>query len=218
MISYDTLSSRGLFWGIVSPIIYALICLRVNRAKLQDVMGAAFIVGFLTSYIAYTTEVFLGSQGMRIGADHQWFGLLAFVALPEECVKLAALIGLARVSVRAASAGLVVACFIGGGFAASENLVYLQRFGADVIATRFLTATAFHVFNAIVMARLFRSANVADENHRIIAALSVAVLLHATYDYLIGQFRQDGGLFVFVLALTVAAGLTTLRTYPSTEG
>jgi RsiW-degrading membrane proteinase PrsW (M82 family) len=128
---------------------------------------------------------------------------------------LAALIGLTHSQRSASRITLIVACFIGCGFAASENLIYLARFGGDVISIRFFTATAFHVFNAIIMARLLVTTSIRDEALRIVCALILPVLLHGTYDYLIGHATTDGGRFVFVLGFAVAAGFTTLRTYPA---
>lgn len=210
----SNLSIDGILWAVLSPTLYGFICIKANRASFLPVLIVAFTVGFLTSYIAYIVELSLARAGLEVGERYAWIGFTALVALPEETVKLAALIGLTHNEVARSRAALIIACFIGCGFAASENLVYLERFGGDVIATRFLTATAFHVFNAILMARLLVTKAVQEHAVRVVLALLIPVLLHGTYDYLVVQATQDGGRFVFVLSFAVAAGFVTLRTYP----
>jgi RsiW-degrading membrane proteinase PrsW (M82 family) len=202
------LSDAGIVWALASPIIYGLVCLKVNRASYNSVLLAAFVVGFLISYVAYLIEVSLSGIGSH-SLTQSWIWFVAFVAVPEEGVKLAALIGLANK--RPAYPPLMVACFIGCGFAASENLIYLQSFGDAVVGARFLTATAFHVFNAIIMARLLASKLLQDESFRIMAALATSVVLHGTYDYFIATPSGNEGPFIFVLCFTIAAGMVTLR-------
>jgi len=210
----NNLSTDSIVWAISSPLIYGFICTKVNRAPLLPVLIASFAVGFLTSYVAYIAEASLALGGFVVGGRHAWIGFTALVALPEETVKLAALIGLTHNEPSRNRATLIIACFIGCGFAASENLVYLTRFGGDVISARFLTATAFHVFNAILMARLLVTKTISEDSLRIALALLVPVLLHGAYDYLAMQGSRDGGQFVFVLGFAVAAGFVTLRAYP----
>jgi len=210
----SNLSPDSIIWAITSPLIYGVICTRVNRATILPMFAAAFAVGFLTSYVAYIAEFSLAVSGFEVGSKHSWIEFSTLVALPEETVKLAALIGLTHNVESRSRASLIMACFIGCGFAASENLVYLSRFGGEVISLRFLTATAFHVFNAILMARLLVTKTVTDDSFRMVLALLIPVFLHATYDYLVVQQAQDGGRFVFVLGFAVAAGFITLRTYP----
>lgn len=199
------LTAESILSALMSPGIYAFVCMKLNGVSFRPILAGAAIVGFLTSYVAFLCEVALHSSG----APSSFFGFLWLVALPEETVKLCALIGLARKS--AGYPLMMLACFIGCGFAASENVVYLQRFGADVIAVRFLTATAFHVFNALIMARLFASTTIRDEHLRIVFALSIPVVLHASYDTLITASGYDGGRYVFVLCFTIAAGVSSLR-------
>jgi RsiW-degrading membrane proteinase PrsW (M82 family) len=210
------LATDGVIWAISSPLVYGFICTKVNRAPLLPILATAFVAGFLTSYVAYITEASLALGGFGVGSRHAWTEFLAFVALPEELVKLAALIGLTHNVESRSRVSFIIACFIGCGFAASENLVYLSRFGGDVISTRFLTATAFHVFNAILMARLLVTKSISDDSFRMILALAIPVLLHGTYDYFVMQEAQDGGKFLFVLGFAVAAGFVTLRAHPMT--
>lgn len=212
-LSLLALSPESLLWATLSPVLYGYICIKANRAQFDPVLIAAFVVGFLTSYVAYVVEASLVEAGFLIPDRLAWFGFSAFVALPEETVKLAALIGLMSTQPSANRVALVVACFIGCGFAASENLIYLARFGGNVISLRLFTATAFHVFNAIIMARLLVTSSIKDGAIRIVFALILPTLLHGTYDYLLGQATNDGGRFVFVLGFAVAAGFTTLRAY-----
>src|ERR1700761_5134272 len=116
------LATESVLWALLSPCGYAFICMRLNGVGFRPILAGAFVVGFLTSYVAFLCEVaFSGS-----GAPSSFFGFLWLVALPEESVKLCALIGLARKNT--AYPLMMLACFIGCGFAASENVVYLQRF------------------------------------------------------------------------------------------
>lgn len=208
------LSVENTIWAISSPLLYGFVCTKVNRAPLLPILIAAFSVGFLTSYIAYLTEASLALSGFSVGHSQTWIGFTAFVALPEEAVKLAALIGLTHNHNFRTRAALIIGSFIGCGFAASENLIYLVRFGSDVISARFLTATAFHVFNAILMGRLLVSKSIKDDSLRIVLSLILPVLLHGTYDALVVRGAQGGGQFVFVLGFAVAAGFVTLRGHP----
>jgi RsiW-degrading membrane proteinase PrsW (M82 family) len=207
-------SADNVTLALFSPLAYGLICLKVNRAKLRPVLAAAFIIGFAASFVAYLAEVILDGAGFFAPKTHLVFTFFIAVALPEETVKLAGLIGLVGENNELRKCGLVVACFIGCGFAASENIVYLQSFGPSAVSARFFTATAFHVYNAIVMARILRGHLIADESLRIVVALLVAVLLHGSYDYLLSSPTLSDGQFVFVLGFAAAAAWQTLRAYP----
>lgn len=209
------LTFGGMLWAMLSPVVYGIICVKANRASFLPTLIVAFTVGFFASYAAYIIELSLAQGGFEVGQRHAWIGFSTLVAIPEETVKLGALIGLLRNGLTRYRPALIIACFIGSGFAAGENLVYLQRFGDGVITTRFLTATAFHVFNAIIMARLLTTKAVREESLRIAFALFVPVVLHGTYDDLVLHATQDGGRFAFVLGFAVAAGMGTLRAYPA---
>lgn len=208
------LSVDGILLAVLSPALYGLICIKANRASFAPTLISAFIVGFTISYAAYIVELLL-SQGTLFKSEQQaWLYFTALVAFPEETVKLAALIGLTHNQVHQNRATLIISCFIGCGFAASENVTYLKQFGESVIAPRFLTATAFHVFNAVIMGRLLINKTVQERALSICYALLFPVILHGTYDYLIIRSSQNGGQFVFILGFAAAAGIVTLRTFP----
>lgn len=206
------------FWSLAaalsSPLIYGAACILVNRGVFKAKFVAAFVAGFAASYIAFLVESVLFNAGIVIAPSRLFFGFLTLVAVPEEVVKLAALLGLATSASHLKNMGLLLACFIGCGFAASENVIYLEQFGSSVLVIRFFTATAFHAFNAILMARIVQTNSIADESMRIVAALTIAVLMHGAYDYFLTQSAQDGGRFMFVLAFSAAAGFGSLRARP----
>jgi RsiW-degrading membrane proteinase PrsW (M82 family) len=204
----------SLLLAVGSPFVYGMVCLQVNRGLFRRYLVTAVLIGLLASFVAYLVELWLFARTNDIWKSGALYGFILLVALPEEIVKLAGLNGLIQQSDSLRRATLVIASFIGCGFAAGENIVYLQRFGAEAIAARFFTATAFHPFNAILMARALSSSAIQDPARRIVVALCTAVALHGTYDYLVAQSYVDGGRFLFILGLTAAAGFSTLRAYP----
>jgi len=195
----------------LSPLVYGILCTRIGRGTLSKQYVWAFAAGLASSYIAFLAERGLASAGFIVGEGHLFFGFLTLVAVPEEVAKLATLLGLMTPATGARISILLLGCFIGVGFAAAENVIYLQNFGADVLVVRFFTATAFHTFNGILMARILTTTAIVDESFRIVSSLASAVLLHGAYDALIANGAQNGGQFVFVLAFSVAAGYVSLK-------
>jgi RsiW-degrading membrane proteinase PrsW (M82 family) len=199
--------------AVCSPLVYGFVCIRINRGVPSFLLLKGFATGFAASYIAYLIEIGFSIEGVVIERSHLFFGFLTLVAVPEEIVKLASLLGLTSNLERPRSAVLLLGCFIGCGFAASENVTYLQNFGSNVLFVRFFTATAFHAFNAILMARVLTASFISDSSLRILAALATAVLLHGAYDYFLTQSANDGGRYLFVLAFSVAAGYVSLQVH-----
>ena len=211
---FDEFSIYQIAWAACSPVIYGLFCIKLNRAFLKLDLLFAFFVGFLTSYVAYVVEVFLNSEIIGQNSLHTLIKFTALVALPEEIVKLAAIIGITHNRLDRNGSVLIIACFVGCGFAASENIVYMKQFGENVVISRFFTATAFHVFNSIVMARILINTEIVKEELRLAFSLIFSVIIHGLYDYLVVQSSQNGGQFLFIIGFTSASAIMTLKAFP----
>ncbi|MCF4164912.1 PrsW family intramembrane metalloprotease [Zavarzinia compransoris] len=147
--------------------------------------------------------------------DPPWGGLFrAFVliALTEETIKLS-LITARGGDGKDASYGAFVmaAAAIGAGFAGVENGLYVGRYGTEVLGIRLLTATPFHIFNAVLAAWAIARYLVGGRIEWLAAALTLSVALHGLYDYLLDDSPFGNMLFLIALAMTSLPAVAVLR-------
>ena len=170
-------------------------------------------------------QAFLGVLSRYVEPDtlrYAAWEAFGIVALAEEGCKLAAL---RAVTWRSPEFnyrfdGIVYAVFLGLGFAALENILYLFNYGPGVLTSRGLLAIPGHATFAVFMGLFYAQAKMADiygaagaRRVHMAAALAVPALLHGFYDFcLMSGVRQLGSLFiVFVLVLDAVSLLVVRR-------
>lgn len=147
------------------------------RKRPWSVYALAFGAGVLSPWPVLA----LGGPGLPSG----WLAMLAYfvlaVGLVEEGAKLLA----ARLTVyyhrafRDSLDGLVLSGCIALGFATTENVVYVERFGESVLLGRAILSTFGHV----LMSSFWGLA--LGRRRGLLAALGVAALVHGLYDWLL---------------------------------
>ncbi len=73
--------------------------------------------------------------------------------------------------------------FIGLGFAALENILYVVSEGAITALVRAFTAVPFHAMLGVIMGYYLNRYHQTENKNNIILSLLIPVLLHGTYDY-----------------------------------
>ena len=131
-------------------------------------------------------------------APHTWLSAFFIVSLSEEVIKLLAVL-MAGPSVKKyprVSAGLIYGISAGLGFAAIENIVYVQNGGASTAILRAVTAVPCHALSSAIVGTALGSYHRSNSRlkawNAILLNLAVAVVLHGVYDGLIfagGKFR-----------------------------
>ncbi len=112
--------------------------------------------------------------------------------------------------------GIVYAVFVGLGFAALENLLYVFNYGPSVIVNRGLLAIPGHMTFGVFMGLSYAHAKIADlygddrrRRRSMLCALVIPCLLHGFYDFCLMSGIEILSLFflLFVVALDVSAFL-----------
>ena len=110
--------------------------------------------------------------------------------------------------------GIVYAVFVSLGFAALENIMYLQNFGLSIAFSRAILSIPGHMTFSIFMGHHYSKAKKAmiynrpdESKQHSINALVTAVLLHGFYDYcLMSNFEiLYYVFFVFVVILDIVS-------------
>ncbi len=139
------------------------------------------------------------------------FVMIAFV---EEIAKISLIYG-QILNHGAAEFGevAIISAFIAAGFAGAENVLYVAHHGAGVLIARAITATPFHIANAIVTAKLLWIAHTTPHRRHVfvVCALGSATALHGFYDYLVMTDSVRSSKFWFALAMTSGLAVGLLR-------
>ncbi len=210
----DTL--EGAFAGIAAPFLMVLLLRRLFSAAPHTRYTFLFLAGAAIAFVALLAEEFVWSYvGDSLPPDHALL-IRAFlmIALLEELPKLGLMYGeLIEVRPPTFRDFAVLAAWIGAGFAGAENALYILQNGSSVVIPRTLTATPFHICNAVVASRLLWLAHRDHNPAYLVAALASAVFLHGLYDYSIFTDTVGGGTFWFTLTMTgsIAVGLLCRR-------
>ena len=131
-------------------------------------------------------------------APHTWLSAFLVVSLSEEILKLLAVLiaGPSLSKYPRVSAGLIYGISAGLGFAAIENIVYVQNGGASTAILRAVTAVPCHALSSAIVGTALGSYHRSHSRLRawnaILLNLAVAVILHGLYDGIIfagGKFR-----------------------------
>lgn len=92
--------------------------------------------------------------------------------------------------------GIVYAVFIGMGFAAIENILYVVQHGAGVGILRALTAVPAHALFGVAMGYHFSLAKFGEHRAlQLIMALALPLVLHGFYDFIL---MADSGYLLFL--------------------
>ncbi len=186
----------------------------------SEVLRTGFVAGGCSAFVVLGLE-----QGLlMLLRPEQYPPLLraalelsVVAALPEECAKLAVLLGIAvrNVDVRRFADVLLAALAVAAGFAAVENALYLAgaKAWAPVALLRTFTAVPAHGLFGMAMGSFLVLAKLSELRGRYgfcTAALIAPVTLHAAYDFPLFAVRADRGLVWLLQVWTVIFCLSAL--------
>ncbi len=111
--------------------------------------------------------------------------------------------------------GMVYAVAVSAGFALTENLIYLFRYGASAVLLRAVTSIPAHISFAVFMGLFYSAArkfalhgNAPRARHFNALAVIVPMLIHGLYDFIASSADGTPSLLVFaafVLVLFITA-------------
>lgn len=189
-----------------------------RRDRYREPLGA--VVGaFLSGLLVVALALYLARHvlALHVHFHEPWFqaGYLAFAlaAVPEELAKFVFL----RVAIRSRHCdepmdGMVYGAMVSLGFAAVENVLYVQQGGIVTGAMRAVTAVPMHASCgalmglALVRAKLRRGGVGAG----LLPALAVPILLHGFYDWPLLAIHRFGGVGAGEFALASGLALVVL--------
>jgi len=177
-------------------------------------LPGCFIAGAAGGVLALIAEQLLWPllDGLFGGVWGDIFRAFILIALVEEVIKLALIQARGSEGKDPDFAGFVIAAAaIGAGFAGAENLLYVHSYGGGVLLVRLLTATPFHVFNAVLAAWAIGQHLLGGRMEWLAGALLLSVFLHGLYDFLLIDNPQGNTAFLVALALVSLTAVAILR-------
>jgi RsiW-degrading membrane proteinase PrsW (M82 family) len=221
--AHDELLRFAAFSGACAPVIPLALGLAGFGRPGRELAATAFVTGALAGLIGSVTYfIILAVKALLVG----WPQVLAEgflgAAIPEEIAKYTVLVGIVCAH-EDCDIGLDIilgAAWIGLGFAALENVLYLLQaknvYNTGVV--RAVMAVPFHVSLGLLMGSCLV---MAKQNGRFrllwsVAALALPMLLHGIFDTaLFSRALSNGGMSapaatVFVATLTLTAGLIAI--------
>ncbi len=195
--------------ALIAALVWAALLLRLGqieswRSRTSGLCLLAFIAGWLsaipTVFLVILQDAYLGYKpnGELIPTIAYYIG---GVGLREEFCKIIFFLpfafSLARKGVELES--MIIASFIGLGFAAEENVSYFSNSFALAAPARFLTANFFHIsltgMGGLFLCRAIRKSNYND----FLYVFGIIVVVHGVYNSFLSlpQF-QEGYFFAMI--------------------
>jgi len=216
LLPVERISNFDLRMAIIAAItalVWAAILFRLGQfdswaSRIGGLCGLAFVAGALstlpTLLLVLIEDVYVGYQ-----PDGDIVRTIAFfiggVGLREEFCKLLLFLPFA---VRLAKRGderesLIIASFVGLGFAAEENISYFSQSLATAAPGRFLTANFFHIaltgMGGLYLCRAIRRGNYND----FLYIFGILIVVHGLYNTMLSLPQFEIGTFfammVFIL-------------------
>tara|TARA_R110002096_G_scaffold4493_3_gene20764 strand:+ start:13108 stop:14727 length:1620 start_codon:yes stop_codon:yes gene_type:complete len=175
------------------------------------IYGAAILLGVfsatLTLFVVIVQEEVFGLFPENGDFVQGLINNVAGIGLREEFIKLVCFIPLIPALLRRSNPveALVVAGFVGLGFAVQENLSYYSRSGGNATVARFLSANFFHLaMTGLVGYAAYRFAQLPQRRwEELLATFLTVVLAHGIYDALLTlpEFMEHSWLSLIVFAV-----------------
>lgn len=206
------LTALLLLLAVLPALVICYLILRADKHEKEDKVAllGAFATGAIITFPVWKIESWFSSKGLD-DPQNLWLTLVfsfGVVALCEEVIKLAALLGYAfpRPFFNEPMDGIVYAVMVGMGFATVENVLYANQMSVTTMIVRAFTAVPAHGIFAVITGYFVGLAKF-DHAHRwklITQGFLLAFLLHGLYDFLILQESYEwlGGLVIVGLLLS----------------
>jgi RsiW-degrading membrane proteinase PrsW (M82 family) len=187
-----------MFTAALLPALIILLYFRERESYVTPAQAiwSAFVIGALMAFPVLAVAGFVVKPFIAPETLHLKSLATAFLqaAIPEECFKLLAvtLVFGKHPDLRHPHQILVVSVAVATGFAAFENMFYLDEAKNWSLTAMFRSVTAVpgHAFTGAIMGAGLAAARGSSRRLFYAAALIVPILLHGLYDYFI--FLKDG--------------------------
>ena len=179
----------------ISPaiaLIWFLYVRNAYRPERKTLVAVLFVGGAASTGLAlilnHLVEKYSSLWAGAPELSHRLLYWIGGIGLNEEFAKMVVLLIVLfpRRDFRVPYQGLLGAATVAMGFAAVENLVYLERYGTATLLVRSLLTVPAHAFFTIPMGILMAYAKQAPTARRkyllLLAGLCASALLHGTYD------------------------------------
>lgn len=206
----------------ISPaiaLVWFLYARNAYRPERKPLVAALFVLGGASAGLALILNHLVEKHSaLWAGAPEMSHRLLywtAGIGLNEELAKMAILLAVLfpRRDFRHPYQGLLGGATVAMGFAAVENLVYLERYGTATLLVRSLITIPAHAFFTIplgmAMAYAKRSPSLSGKYLWLVGGLAAAAMMHGLYDIWL-SFPSDAMQAIAYVQVALMA-LLTLR-------
>lgn len=227
---YEHMTLGVLLLAGLAGLVWFVICATIGRVLERPALRiplylVAFGLGIASTYAA-VAGVIVEEDILHFTEKGQALDIIYFVlgvGLREECCKALLLLPLVPIVRRWGTRRDALACgaLVGLGFAAEENLGYLQH-GLSVGLSRFLTANFLHLSTtglvAVAIDDAMRGTRAARESWTQVFPL--VVVTHGVYDFFLTSHTVEMASFVsmFVFVLLARRFADVIRELPGREG
>ncbi len=202
--------------GLVA-LVWAILLLQLGQIEKENfkVLGLC-LAGFLLGVLSITPTLFLvilQDDILSFQRSGDWIQVFAYyiggVGFREEFCKLLLFIPLAPILAKRRNEleTLIVASFVGLGFAAEENLNYFMDTSGLSATSRFLTANFFHItltgIAGLYLCRVWRQGF--RGFNEFLYAFGIVVILHGCYNAFLSISEiQEGGFIAMALFILLS--------------
>jgi RsiW-degrading membrane proteinase PrsW (M82 family) len=209
-------------WVVVtafSALIWLIIITNLGRlGESFRLRGTLYLLGFISGF--FSTLAVLGILiwqeqilGFNFNGDfgNDLLYCICGIGLREECVKLLAVVPFLPLLLKRKSSmeALATAACVGLGFAAAENLIYINPGSEGGVFPRFLTANFFHAsltgIAGLALFHLFRWPRTRWDEF--LTAFVLVIVVHGLYDAtagLVPKISGQLGIFTIIIFALVA--------------
>ncbi len=202
--------------GVVA-LVWFILLLQLGQVRKDDLkLLGLCLAGFFLGVISIAPTLFLvilQDEIFNFERNGDWIQVFAYyiggVGLREEFCKLLLFLPLAPIVAKRRNEldMLIVASFVGLGFAAEENLSYFDRTSGLSATARFLTANFFHITltgaAGLYLCRVWRQGM--HGFNEFLYAFGIIVVLHGCYNAFLSVAEiQEGGFIAMALFILLS--------------
>ena len=195
--------------AMIAALVWAALLLRLGQIESLSSRAAAFcFLAFIAGWFSTIPTVFLAIiQDAYLGyePDGELIPTMAYyiggVGLREEFCKLLLFLPFAFALGRKDPEleSMIIASFVGLGFAAAENVSYFSNSFALAAPARFLTANFFHIsltgMGGLFLCRAIQKSNYND----FLYIFGIIIIVHGAYDTLLSLPQFEEGYFLAMI-------------------
>ena len=87
------------------------------------------------------------------------------------------------------------------GFAVSENILYAQIYGGEVLFIRSISSVIVHMITGLLMGYFFALKNIKNNSLYSILGIGIASIFHGIYDFNIFMYGNSAMLYSYIIII-----------------